>query len=160
MKAYEVARYFLFLARDKGDFLTKLQIQKLLYFAQSYCLYYLKEPLFEDEIQAWKLGPVVPNVYYELKNFNNIVSFNILYNFSSEIFTDKQKTIIQMCYKDYGKYSPSYLVELTHKEESYKNVYEEGCNNIIPLECITKTLEKRDLEYLKNVDKRLHNAND
>ena len=48
--------------------LTNLKLQKLLYFAYGMHLAVYEEPLFESEIQAWRLGPVIPDVYNEFKD--------------------------------------------------------------------------------------------
>ncbi|WP_181882372.1 Panacea domain-containing protein [Helicobacter didelphidarum] len=160
MRAYEVARYFLFLAEENDELITKLKMQKLLYYAQAYSMYYLKTPLFDDKIHAWKLGPVVTNVYHTLEHdSNNILLYSVLKDFDTDMFSEEQKAIIRMCWKDYGKYTSSYLVSLTHNEESYKKHYKENCNNVIPLHDITKSLEKRDVKYIENVERQLNYAN-
>jgi len=48
--------------------LTNLKLQKLLYCAYGVHLSLFNERLFNDEIQAWKLGPVVPVIYQEFKD--------------------------------------------------------------------------------------------
>jgi uncharacterized phage-associated protein len=53
---------------DPSD-LTHLKLQKLLYFFQGWHLVYFDFPLFEDNIHAWKYGPVVESVYYELRGY-------------------------------------------------------------------------------------------
>ena len=45
--------------------LTNLKLQKLLYCAYGVHLALFSEKLFNDQIQAWKLGPVVPIIYQE-----------------------------------------------------------------------------------------------
>lgn len=59
--------------------LTNLKLQKLLYFAYGIHLYLFDERLFEDEIQAWDLGPVIPSIYYEFKDHgkNNPIGLNV-----------------------------------------------------------------------------------
>lgn len=76
MKALDVAKYFLFLARNReaGDTISNLKIQKMLYYAQGYSLALFNKPLFDDRIEAWKHGPVVK------KYMNNLSSMvQILY---------------------------------------------------------------------------------
>jgi uncharacterized phage-associated protein len=55
--------------------LSNLKLQKLLYYAQGHYLATAGQPLFDDRIQAWSHGPVVPTVYHEYKKFgrDNIV---------------------------------------------------------------------------------------
>jgi uncharacterized phage-associated protein len=40
-----------------------MKVQKLLYYAQSLHLALFDEPLFDQEIQAWRYGPVCPAAY-------------------------------------------------------------------------------------------------
>ena len=67
--AKQVANYFLFFANGAQEPITNLKLQKLLYYAQGYFLAMHADLLFEDEIQAWAHGPVVPNIYHDYKRF-------------------------------------------------------------------------------------------
>src|SRR5690606_17024633 len=65
---FAVANYFLSQSNaDAGDLISNLKLQKLVYYAQGFSLALLDEPLFEDEIEAWMHGPVVPALYREFK---------------------------------------------------------------------------------------------
>ena len=61
----DVARYFIIKAYEDGieAEMTNMKVQKLLYYAQSLHLALYDEPLFDDEIQAWRYGPVCPPAY-------------------------------------------------------------------------------------------------
>lgn len=65
MKAMDVARYILTKCNKEGQPISNLQLQKMLYYIQYEFLRETGEPLFEDDFEAWKFGPVVPTVYYE-----------------------------------------------------------------------------------------------
>ena len=54
---------------NSADQLSNLKIQKLLYYAQGCSLASLNDPLFDDELVAWKLGPVVEAVYEKFQNY-------------------------------------------------------------------------------------------
>ena len=45
-----------------GELVSNLKLQKLLYYVQGFHLAVFGEPLFEEEIEAWMYGPVVPSV--------------------------------------------------------------------------------------------------
>lgn len=51
--------------------LSPLEYQKILYVAQMIHLGREKRPLFEESFEAWDFGPVVPNLYHELKVFRS-----------------------------------------------------------------------------------------
>ncbi|MEH2444259.1 MAG: type II toxin-antitoxin system antitoxin SocA domain-containing protein [Nostoc sp.] len=57
-----VARYFIVRAYEDSieAEMTNMKVQKLLYYAQNLHLAMYDEPLFEEEIQAWRYGPVCP----------------------------------------------------------------------------------------------------
>ncbi len=65
--ASDVARYFLGLATEDGDLITNLKMQKLVYYAYAWTLVKNDRKLFDEPIQAWANGPVVPSLYQELK---------------------------------------------------------------------------------------------
>ncbi len=48
---------------EKERPITQMQLQKLVSIVQGYHLGFFMQPLFLEEIQAWKHGPVVPEVY-------------------------------------------------------------------------------------------------
>lgn len=56
LTARDVASYI----KSKTDVYGETQLQKLVYYAQCWSLAWDGSPLFEDEIQAWKNGPVLP----------------------------------------------------------------------------------------------------
>lgn len=66
-----VANEFVALARTAGKPLTPLQLQKLLYYAHGWSLALFDRPLLNEQIEAWKYGPVVPSVYKAFKRYGN-----------------------------------------------------------------------------------------
>ncbi len=67
-----IANTFIDIAERRGSpKLSPMKIQKLVYFAHGWHLAFYGSPLIRDEIQAWKFGPVVQEVYHEFKEFGN-----------------------------------------------------------------------------------------
>jgi len=64
-RAVSVAKEFVRLsfAGTEPDPLTNLRLQKLLYYAQSWALVVREGELFPETLEAWRNGPVVPEVY-------------------------------------------------------------------------------------------------
>ena len=48
--------------------MSNLKLQKMLYYEQGFHLAYFDTPLFEDEIEAWMYGPVIPAVYEHFRS--------------------------------------------------------------------------------------------
>jgi uncharacterized phage-associated protein len=55
--------------RERGEILTNLKLQKLLYYAQAWYLALNDRPLFDEDFQAWIHGPVLPSQYHRFKEF-------------------------------------------------------------------------------------------
>ncbi|CAM3425237.1 Panacea domain-containing protein [Helicobacter labetoulli] len=143
MKALEVARYFITLNKeqclDELIDLSKLKLQKLLYYAQGYYTAMFNKPLFEENIEAWEHGPVVREIYDALKHIEGIYIPTNTYAMSdseiSLLYKDA-KELIEDVFSVMGQYSAWKLRERTHNESPWENNYEKGQNKLIPLEDI------------------------
>ena len=65
--ALNIAKYTINRCNAKNTPITNLQLQKILYF--TWIDYYKEtgQELFSDSFFAWKLGPVIPDVYYKYR---------------------------------------------------------------------------------------------
>lgn len=63
-----VANFLLVESRERGEVLTNLKLQKLLYYAQAWNLALRDAPLFNEDFQAWVHGPVLPSQYVRFKD--------------------------------------------------------------------------------------------
>ena len=58
-------------ANDEGELFSNMKLQKLLYYVQGFHIAVFNRPLFNEDIEAWMYGPVVPAVYeYYQENGN------------------------------------------------------------------------------------------
>ena len=106
--------------------ITHLKLQKMLYFAQATHLAIFDRPLFEDEIQAWSLGPVVPSVYRVFKDSENQpIDPN-----AGECNNPEVEKFLNVIWQLFGKYSASELVDMTHRHKPWLSVYKEDVQNI------------------------------
>ena len=121
--ALDVSEYFLkgLSEPDEGDIISNLKLQKLLYYAQGIHLAKYDEPLFEDEIVHWQLGPVVRSVYeeYKIHGTQALPIPETVKNISN--FSNIHKDSIRLTYNNYGKYSAWVLSQKTHQEDPWKN---------------------------------------
>lgn len=114
----DVANWFL-----SHDSMTHKKVQKLCYYAQAwYCALYDGTPLFEDEIQAWVHGPVVPILFpvYADYKWTKIPKAD----FDDSIFDDKITDVLEAVYNTYGEFSGDQLESLTHSEDPW--IYARG----------------------------------
>jgi uncharacterized phage-associated protein len=122
-RASDIAKIILKISNPEvGDIISNLKLQKLLYYAQGFHLAIHDSPLFEEEIEAWMYGPVVPCIYQEYKPFGagaieRDESFEI-----PESVTESELDLIGEVYEIYGQFSALKLMNLTHEEEPWQSV--------------------------------------
>ena len=116
-----VAKYFIIRAYEDGREyqMTNMKIQKLLYYSQCLYLALFNEPLFAEEIQAWRYGPVCPSAYRFYSEFEAqqlpIPSKENLTEITPEI-----KEVLEEVWQYFGEYHAYYLSDLTHLEFPWK----------------------------------------
>jgi len=66
-----VANYFLDLAKARGEQLTPMKLQKLVYYAVGWYAGHTDTQLIDEAIEAWQYGPVIPSLYHEFKRFGS-----------------------------------------------------------------------------------------
>lgn len=121
LHALDVAEYILTLVPDEeGEVITNLKLQKLVYYAQGFSLVLHGQPLFEEAIEAWAHGPVVPELYQHYKQYENqpIPRPDEL-DYSK--YDEETKKLLDEVYEVYGQYSASGLLRLTHEEPPWKD---------------------------------------
>lgn len=127
-----VADFFLEFCNTHGDCLTNLKLQKLVYYAQAWYLALYNKPLFDEEIQAWTHGPVIPSLYKRFKPYGwNPIIEKVKTRLSKEI-----KKHLTEIFSVYGRYSAWDLERMTHQETPWilarKGISnDEACENII-----------------------------
>jgi uncharacterized phage-associated protein len=120
--ANQIADWFISeIEREKGDHVSHLKIQKLVYYAQAWHYTICGIALFNEPIQAWKRGPVIRSVY---KRFIDILPFSEIQSKTAIIPglilpTGKTLDILVDVRKEYGDCSSSYLEKLTHREDPW-----------------------------------------
>lgn len=64
-----IADIILRIAKEKDKQLTPMQLMKLTYIANGWSLAVRDKALFTNPIEAWKYGPVMPDLYHATKSF-------------------------------------------------------------------------------------------
>lgn len=108
---------------ERGDSITNLKLQKMLYYMQGYWLAIFNKPLFDDEIEAWMYGPVVPEVYYEFKRHGSLsINPEEVKCPDNLILSDDEEGIFSDIMEEYGQFSAVKLMNMTHNEKPWKSV--------------------------------------
>ena len=105
---------------EHGDTLSNLKLQKLLYYMQGFHLAFFDEPFFNESIEAWTYGPVVPVVFQEFKKYKKD-SINPDNYHDDLVLTDDEQQMFDMVYSEYNRYSAVALMNMTHTEGPCKN---------------------------------------
>lgn len=125
--ARQVADFFLSKTDESiGENITHLKLQKLVYYAQGFHLALYGEPLFNETIEAWEHGPVVPTLYQDLKQYGASPIPATDTDRAIKPFTDEQFSLLEDVYEVYGQFSAWKLRNLTHKEPTWGDAYPQG----------------------------------
>lgn len=114
----DICKYIIFYSNEKNYGITNLRLQKILYFVQMYFLKIRHTVCFEDDIEAWDFGPVVPRVFKEYKRFG--IGWIPIFNdpcvhFESAV--DKQ--IVDGIVDLLAPYSNTQLMDMTFRQSPY-----------------------------------------
>lgn len=127
--ATAVAKYVINRCTVHDSPITNLKLQKILYYIQGYFLKCSGEAAFDDDIESWRYGPVVPTVYYEYCSY---VSDEIRINY--DLDEDVQKIsknkkdckIINRVVDACETLSAITLVSKTHQEAPWIDSHKSG----------------------------------
>ena len=61
--ALDIAKYIIDYSNRRDTPVSNLQLQKILYYIQMNFYRRLNKPAFNEDIEAWRYGPVVSSVY-------------------------------------------------------------------------------------------------
>lgn len=152
-------------AQERNFSITHLKLQKLVYFAHALYLALKKQPLIQDEVQAWKYGPVIPDLFKECAKYGKSEITD--YIFSTPIktgegfldweyvpsFIDKKdefaNSVLDAIIDSYGSKSAGQLSNMAHSKNSAwdltKEYHQEGGvrDYIIPIEVIGEAEKER-----------------
>lgn len=123
--ALDVTRYIIWYCQEKSYAINNLKLQKILYFAQAQFLVFGKDnkPCFFEEIEAWKYGPVVPDIYRAYKIFGSahIPCEDMMDDFDID---EPDKEMINGIVDRCNKYAAVRLIDISCKQAPWKDAYE------------------------------------
>lgn len=125
MKAQDIADLLLYWANRDGDLISNLKLQKLLYYAQAWYLVNFDKLLFNDPIEAWSFGPVIPNLYRKYKRFGcNPIKYSDKDGEEEKQFSKQQLAFLEEFYGVYIGIPAHTLVNVSHNEKPWIEGYE------------------------------------
>lgn len=138
VSANQAATWLIVHAEQHGDCLTNLKLQKLLYYAQAWHLALYDDPLFDETLEAWVHGPVVPSVYHEYKSFGWQPIYLDPARYAIALPEDVAEHLAEI-YRVYGGYTGHQLELLSHNETPWQAArgdlaMDKPCSNPIGLD--------------------------
>ena len=123
-----------------GGIIDELKLHKLLYFVQRETIAITGKPMFKEDLEGWKYGPVSPVVRDHFTD--NGLSF-----VDEKEISDENKYIANNIMHQYGGFESWKLSDLSHQEYSWKQArigvgLMENGNHIIKIEDIYKDAQK------------------
>ncbi|HEY1728255.1 MAG TPA: type II toxin-antitoxin system antitoxin SocA domain-containing protein [Candidatus Baltobacteraceae bacterium] len=106
-----------FILDEKQSAIATMKLQKLCYYAQAWTLVWTGTPLFDEDFQAWRDGPVCPELY---ESHRGQYSVSTIPGARPERLTANQRTMIQSVLKAYSPFSGDQLSTLTHLEDPWR----------------------------------------
>ena len=114
--AVDIAAHLIRLAaiEEEPDLLSPMRLQKLLYYVQGWALAELDQPAFADSIEAWRHGPVVPEVYSRFKEFGkSVIPIDAV---EDPNLSEFERELVDQVWDAYKRCSATALSEMTHRE--------------------------------------------
>jgi uncharacterized phage-associated protein len=133
--ALDVSKYVIEYEHAKGRSISNLRLQKLLYFIQAEFLVNKKKPCFDDAIEAWTFGPVIPSVYHTYKFFGSSDIFQEEKEFRN-LITDSDQNTINQILDSCAKYHTARLVSFTHQQAPWIDAYKFYKDSVIAPQAI------------------------
>lgn len=112
--ARQISNHLVEIAGQDKNTLTPMQVLKLVYIAHGYSLGFRGTPLINNRIEAWKYGPVIPDLYHAVKYWRDQPVQNIA-QVSDANLTDDDKSFVNEVYSAYKNYDGIQLSALTHR---------------------------------------------
>ncbi len=116
-------------------------VQKMLYYQQGYHLARFGTPLFAEDIEAWKFGPVVPAVYskYERYGETSIAKPKA----RAVLFAPEEEDLFYAVYEKFSHFDAYELMMRTHKEKPWKEAMGKGANTVITTESMREFFKNK-----------------
>jgi uncharacterized phage-associated protein len=119
---------------------TAMKLQKLIYYCQAWHLVRTGTPMFQDRIEAWPQGPVVPSIYKKHRGRYTVASWT--QGDAAALDTTERETFSWVMHK-YSSLSAESLSRLTHIELPWRIA--RGLS--LPDEKSSEEIGKQQLKY-------------
>ncbi len=127
----KIADFFIEKANEnitRGSLMTNLKLQKLLYYAYVWKFSLNNQKIFNDEIEAFELGPVVKKEWTRLKKYEKKPITVDAVQTDINLLSKDLRSYLDTIWYSYGKYEAWQLVEMTHNEKPWIDTFNDKSN--------------------------------
>jgi uncharacterized phage-associated protein len=97
--------------------MSAMKLEKLAYYSQAWHLARRREPLFPDEIEAWRQGPVVPALYELHRRSYTVHDWPAG---DGDRLTAAERATVDWVAEEYGGFTAESLSRMTHNEAPWR----------------------------------------
>ncbi|ANZ27227.1 hypothetical protein A4U64_23025 [Rhodococcus sp. WB1] len=115
---------------DLAAYLTKrlgalgtMKLEKLAYYCQAWWVARNATPLFPEPLEAWRMGPVCPDLYREHRRQAYVDSWPLG---DADKLTEAERRHVDAVVEVYGAYSGFRLGDMTHEERPWNAAMTRG----------------------------------
>ena len=124
-----ISKNILELYKNDKKFVTPMQLIKLVYLCHGWMLGLYNKPILKEDVEAWKYGLVIPNLYREIKKYKSHPVEEIKVQDNS--IDGDSLDIIKQVYQKYGHFTGIELSMLTHQKDSPWDLAVKNGNTVI-----------------------------
>ena len=159
-----VSQFIINYSQKKEHYVSNYKLQCLLYFVQAYFLMELNQKCFEEKIEAWDCGPIIPEVHQVFKEYGLC---DILDSSPSPIvfYKGKHQRMIQTVVDKFANYYGSELTKIIFNQTPWNNCYASNEKNEITIEelkeyfCNNNTETKKENKIMVEFKNVIQNIN-
>ena len=115
--AWIVAEHIRWLRTKEGEPTTPLHLVKLVYISHGWMLGLHGTPLIQEDVEAWKYGPVIPAIYHRYKPFGGYHIQLPTKSREGQMDEDQQE-LVEAVEEGYRRFSAVELSAMTHRSGS------------------------------------------
>ncbi len=149
--ARSVANELIRRAHEAEREITPMQVLKLVYYCHAWMLGIYGRPLIRQPIEAWRYGPVVPNVYRSLRQYGGDPIPLLIDGVPDDSYQREEQHIIDQVWEQYGPLTGLQLSSLTHAPGTpWDTTWRKwGQNAIIPNPLIARYYRREYEQYYR-----------
>ncbi|WP_373402531.1 Panacea domain-containing protein [Candidatus Phytoplasma solani] len=119
INVFDVANY---IVKEKNIQASNLKLNKLIYYCYAKHLVDYHKKLLPSQVQAWRFGPVFPELYKTFKKYRDKIIINVP-NITEATLNQNQTKIIDYIISKYSHLDTWDLIDKIHNEDPWRDTF-------------------------------------